>query len=259
MLRIEKVSKSFKKGILAKEKTTAVCEVSLNIEEGQTIGILGNSGCGKTTLSRMLTGILPPDEGTIFYKGKDIYKMQASWQKQYHREVQLIFQNPESSLNPSLTILGNLLIPMDIHYPHLTKEVKLKKLEELMVQLGIRQHLLSRYPHQISGGEAQRIVLCRALALEPKVMIFDESTAMLDVSVQAQIITLLKELQQQFHLTYIYITHDLELISIITEILVVMKEGRIVEQGRTYDIMQGAKHPYTRTLIEAFKNWEDEV
>lgn len=258
MIRIEKVSKSFKKGILAKAKTKAVREVSLEIKRGQTIGIVGNSGCGKTTLSRMLMGILPPDEGTISYKGKNIYKMQATQKKQYHREVQLIFQNPESSLNPSLTVLENLLIPMAIHDTHLTQAAKMQKLEGLMAQLGIGHHLLGRYPHQISGGEAQRIVLCRALSLDPQVIIFDESTAMLDVSVQAQIITLLKGLQEQLHLTYIYITHDLELITLIAEELVVMKEGQIVEQGKTYEIMQGAKHPYTRTLIEAFKNWEDE-
>lgn len=257
MIRLEKVSKNFKKRMLTKNKKKAINTIDLTIEQGKIIGIVGSSGSGKTTLARIMMGILSPDEGKVFYKDRDIYKLSKKEMKQYHREVQLIFQNPENSLVPTQTVLDNLLAPIKIHKMFQSQAERMTAVMKIMQEVGVSEELLYRYPHQISGGEAQRIVICRALLLNPKVLILDEPTSMLDVSVQAHIMNLLRDIQKRLQLTYLFISHDLELISLFADEVVVMKDGEIIEKGITHQLMQCPRDAYTQTLINAFKIGEE--
>ena len=257
MIRLEKISKNFKKGLLTKNEKNVINSIDLTIEQGKIIGIVGSSGSGKTTLARIMMGILPPDKGKVFYKDRDIYKLSKKERKQYHREVQLIFQNPESALVPTQTVLDNLLAPIKIHKMFQSQAERLAAVMKMIQEVGVSEELLYRYPHQISGGEAQRIIICRALLLNPKVLILDEPTSMLDVSVQAHIMNLLRAIQKKFQLTYLLISHDLELISLFADEVVVMKDGEIIEKGITHELMQCPKEAYTQTLIHAFKIWEE--
>lgn len=257
MIELRGITKTFGSGIFVRRKVTAVDNVSLVIKQGKTTGLVGNSGCGKTTLSRMILGSITPDEGELYYQGNALSQLDKKGWKQYRRQVQIIFQNPDDSFNPTQRIRESLLEPMRIQKLG-TRVEQMKKVEEVMELVGVPANLLTRYPHQISGGEAQRLVLCRALTLDPKVLILDEPTSMLDVSVQAHIMSILKRLQQELGLTYLFITHDLELVSWMADQLAVMNEGVLVEQGETNELLTHPKEPYTKRLTAAFRCWEDE-
>ena len=174
----------------------------------------------------------------------------------YHRKVQMVFQNPEASLEPSMKIRQSMIEVLKIHHMIESNEEAWNKIESVLEKVGVEHHLLDRYPHQISGGEAQRLVICRALLLEPQILILDEPTSMLDVSVQARIMRTLNELQKEFHLTYLYITHDIELLERTSDRIGVMNQGKLVEQGETKMIMEYPSHPYTQKLIRSYKEWE---
>ena len=257
MIELRGVTKTFGSGIFASRRVTAVDNVNLVIRKGRTTGLVGNSGCGKTTLSRMILGSIEADQGEIYYEGNALSKFDKRGWKQYRRQVQIIFQNPDDSFNPTQKILDSLLEPMRIQKLGTRKEQE-EKVDAVMKMVGVPKNLLTRYPHQLSGGEAQRLVLCRALTLDPKVLILDEPTSMLDVSVQAHIMNILKRLQQELGLTYLFITHDLDLVSWMADELAVMNEGSLVEQGETNELLENPKQEYTRKLTAAFQCWEDE-
>lgn len=257
VLELKDVCRDFSHGIFRLQTVKAVDHVSFSLEKGKTFGLLGNSGCGKTTLSRMITRIIRPTSGTIIFEGTDISSFNRKQVQDYHRRVQMIFQNPEASLDPSMRIRDSLLEAMEIHRLGETREERMEKILRNLKMVGIPESLLSRYPHQISGGEGQRIVICRALLLEPEVLLLDEPTSMLDVSVQAHIMNILRDLQTELGLTYLYITHDIELLAWISHSIGVMQWGRLVEAGSCEQVLTAPAHAYTKELLHSFSNWDE--
>ena len=256
VLELDGVCRDFTSGVFRTHTVRAVDHVTFALEKGKTFGLVGNSGCGKTTLSRMITRVLRPTAGRILFEGADISGLPGGRARAYHRRVQMIFQNPEASLDPTMRVRDSLLEALTIHQIGSGREERMEKVRSALAQVGLPEYLLSRYPHQISGGEGQRLVICRALLLEPEVLLLDEPTSMLDVSVQASVMNLLKELQQRLGLTYLYITHDIELLGWISHTIGVMQKGRLVEVGPREQIMEAPAHPYTKELLYAYRHWE---
>ena len=256
VLELDGVCRDFTSGVFRTHTVHAVDHVTFALEKGKTFGLVGNSGCGKTTLSRMITRVLRPTAGRILFEGADISGLPGGRARAYHRRVQMIFQNPEASLDPTMRVRDSLLEALTIHQIGSGREERMEKVRSALAQVGLPEYLLSRYPHQISGGEGQRLVICRALLLEPEVLLLDEPTSMLDVSVQASVMNLLKELQQRLGLTYLYITHDIELLGWISHTIGVMQKGRLVEMGPREQIMEAPAHPYTKELLYAYRHWE---
>lgn len=256
VLELDGVCRDFTSGVFRTHTVHAVDHVTFALEKGKTFGLVGNSGCGKTTLSRMITRVLRPTAGRILFEGADISGLPGGRARAYHRRVQMIFQNPEAPLDPTMRVRDSLLEALTIHQIGSGREERMEKVRSALAQVGLPEYLLSRYPHQISGGEGQRLVICRALLLEPEVLLLDEPTSMLDVSVQASVMNLLKELQQRLGLTYLYITHDIELLGWISHTIGVMQKGRLVEVGPREQIMEAPAHPYTKELLYAYRHWE---
>ncbi len=242
-----------KKGFFGKVKTytKAVNEVSFDVYPGETLGLVGESGCGKTTLGRSILRLNNPRSGQIFYKGKDLLEMSAADLKELRKEVQIIFQDPYSSLNPRMTIGNAILEPMEVHGIHANRSIRQEKVVDLLETVNLHADHLSRYPHEFSGGQRQRVCIARALALNPKFIVCDESVSALDVSVQAQVLNLLVELREQFDLTYIFISHDLSVVKFMSDRMMVMNQGEIEEMGYPDEIYKNPKQAYTRGLIEA--------
>ena len=256
VLELRSVCRDFTHGVFRTRTVHAVDHVSLALERGRTYGLVGSSGCGKTTLSRMITRLIRPTSGQILFEGVDISTLGRAAGKDYHRKVQMIFQNPEASLDPSMTIRDSLLEAMNIHRLCAGRGEAMDRIHATLGKVGVPAELLSRYPHQISGGEGQRLVICRALLLEPEVLLLDEPTSMLDVSVQAHIMRILRDLQQDMGLTYLYITHDIELLGWISHTIGVMRHGKIVEQGPRDRVIGAPEHPYTRELLRSYTHWD---
>lgn len=228
----------------------AVNGVSFTLKKGEVLGLVGESGCGKSTVSRSLMGLLPVHEGQIIFKGEDLARLpQGQWQR-IRREIQMIFQDPFASLNPRMTVNDIIAEPMRTHHIVPAKELR-RETERLLDLVQLPADASFRYPHEFSGGQRQRIGIARALALRPKLLICDESVSALDVSVQAQILNLLKDLQQEFELSYLFISHDLSVVQYISDRVMVMQAGQIVESGEAVQILQHPQHPYTRRLIDA--------
>jgi peptide/nickel transport system ATP-binding protein len=240
------------KNLFGKTQTyfKAVDDVSFELKKGEVLGLVGESGCGKSTISRSLMGLLPVHEGQIIFDGKDLAKLSQSQWKQVRRHVQLIFQDPYASLNPRMTIGDMLIEPMRVHDIVPSNELK-KEAQRLLDLVHLPADSMKRYPHQFSGGQRQRIGIARALALRPKLLICDESVSALDVSVQAQILNLLKELQQEFQLSYLFISHDLSIVHYISDRVMVMQAGEIVESGNAEQVMKQPANDYTKRLIQA--------
>lgn len=228
----------------------AVDHVSFELKKGEVLGLVGESGCGKSTLSKSLLGLLPVKEGQIIFKGQDISKATEQEWKGIRKNIQMIFQDPYGSLNPRLTIGEMLTEPMRVHHIVPNSELK-KEAQRLLDLVQLPADAFRRYPHQFSGGQRQRIGIARALALRPQLLVCDESVSALDVSVQAQILNLLKELQAEFQLSYLFISHDLNVVHYISDRVMVMQAGHIVEQGTAEQVLKQPEHPYTRRLIAA--------
>ena len=252
MLKVEHVSKMYTRGIIKKHRVDAVRDVSFSIEKGNAMGIAGNSGCGKSTLARMIMGLASPDRGTIYLEGEQVNGLSMKEMKPVRRRMQIIFQHPESSLDPRKKIISSVLEPMEIHGIGENREERMAKAERMFSMLGLNSRLYGRYPHQISGGEAQRIIIARALTLDPKVLILDEPTSMLDVSIQAHIMNLLKELQKNLGLTYLLISHDLEVLCWFCDNIAIMNQGELIETGTKEQILSRPRQPFTKELVDSF-------
>ncbi len=240
-------------GIFSREvaKVQAVQSVSLQIRKGETLGIVGESGCGKSTLGRCLIRLHDIDSGQILYKGKDITEVKGEELRQLRRKLQIIFQDPFSSLNPRMSIFSILEEPLIIHNILSTSEQRKRRVFELLDLVGLRPSSADRYPHEFSGGQRQRVGIARALAVEPELIICDEPVSALDVSVQAQVINLLMKLQKQFSLTYVFIAHDLKVVEHVSNQVAVMYLGKVVEMSSAESLYKDPLHPYTKALFSA--------
>lgn len=229
----------------------AVNNVTFDVFEGETLGLVGESGCGKTTLGRTILQLEKATKGHIFYKEKDITKLSKNEIKNLRKEVQIIFQDPFSSLNPRITIGEAILEPMQVHKIGISKQQRKETVYTLLEKVGLEKSFYNRYPHEFSGGQRQRIGIARALALQPKIIICDESVSALDVSVQAQVLNLLNQLKVEFNFTYIFISHDLSVVKFMSDQLLVMNQGKIEEKGEADELYNNPKTTYTKKLIES--------
>lgn len=232
-------------------KLHAVDDVNISIKAGQTLGVVGESGCGKSTLGRLLIKLLKPTSGQILYQNENISNYNGEQMKKFRKEVQLIFQDPYASLNPRMSVRDIIVEPLIVNKIIKDKDLLNKKLDELTALVGISKRLLNKYPHELDGGRRQRIGIARALSMEPKFIICDEPVSALDVSIQAQILNLLMDLQEELNLTYMFITHDLSVVKHISDEIVVMYLGQIVERASKNELFANTLHPYTKALMNS--------
>jgi len=256
LLRVESLVKHFpiKQGIVFKRtigQVQAVDDVSFELYEGETLGLVGESGSGKSTVARTLLRLHEPTSGQAYFRGEDIFEKSKSDLRRLRRDMQIIFQDPYASLDPRMTVRDIITEGWKIHSDLVPKNQRQQRAAELLDRVGLNPDHINRYPHQFSGGQRQRIGVARALALEPKLIIADEPVSALDVSVQAQVINLLEDIQDEFNLSYIFIAHDLSVVRHISDRVAVMYLGRIVETGTEQEIYDRALHPYTQALLSA--------
>ena len=262
LLEIKNLKKYFdvSKGFLKKDKkyVQAVDDVSFKIHKGGTLGLVGESGCGKSTTGRTIIRLYEPTDGSIIFKGEDITKLNSSEMKKYRKAIQMIFQDPYASLNSRMTVGDIIREPLDIHNIG-TPESRKKIVEDLLDAVGLNPDHAARYPHEFSGGQRQRIGIARALAVEPEFIICDEPISALDVSIQAQVINMLEDLQRERGLTYLFIAHDLSMVKHISDRIGVMYLGKIVELTDADELYSNPKHPYTQALLSAIPIPDPEV
>lgn len=256
VLKTEELKKLYEKD---KKLFTAVDFVNIEIDYGQCVGLVGESGCGKSTVAKLVMGIEKSTSGDIFLEENNITNHRKKERKALYKTIQMIFQNPVDSFNPKMT-LGQSIGEIKINFGSNKKEVK-KDVIKLLEMVGLNSEYYDKYPSNVSGGECQRAAIARALAISPKLIVCDEITSALDVSVQAQIVNLLKDLQRKLSLSYMFISHDLALVKNICEKVYVMYSGNIVEYGKTEDVINNPKHPYTKLLLESISldNLDDDL
>ena len=248
-----KVHFPVKGGVLQRtvDVVKAVDGISFDVPRGKTVGLVGESGSGKTTTGRAIARLVPITAGFVHYEDRDLATLSRRDFFAYRKKIQVIFQDPFGSLNPRMTIYSIIAEPLDIHFKDWSKSQKQARVADLLEHVGLSAEFMQRYPHQFSGGQRQRIGIARALAVEPDFIVCDEPVSALDVSVQAQIINLLQDLQDELGLTYLFIAHDLAVVEHISDQVLVMTEGKIVEQASAEEIYSNPKHPYTVKLLEA--------
>jgi len=248
LIEVNKLKKYFN---TAKGLVHAVDDVSFHINKSETLGLVGESGCGKSTTGRLLIRLLDATEGEIFYDGKDINQLKKNEMREMRKKMQIVFQDPYASLNPRLTVSEIIAEPLIVNKTFTTKARRNKRIEELMDTVGLAQRLANAYPHELDGGRRQRIGIARALALEPEFIVLDEPVSALDVSIQAQILNLMADLQDQFGLTYLFISHDLSVVKHVSDRIAVMYLGKIVELADYKTIFNNPLHPYSQALLSA--------
>lgn len=251
LVKIDNVKKYYtiNKGLLKKQTlyVKAVDGIQLNINKGETIGLVGESGSGKSTIARLLLNFIKPNENTIYFDGMDIFNVSSSQLKKIRKRIGVVFQDPASSLNPRSTIYESLKRPLEIH--GIPKKDIDPLIKETLAQVNLGEELLSRYPHQLSGGQQQRVNIARAIILKPEFLVLDEPTSALDVSVQAQILNLLLDIQKKYNMTYLFISHNLSVVRYISDRIGVMYLGQIMELGEVNQIYNNPMHPYTVGLL----------
>jgi oligopeptide transport system ATP-binding protein len=255
LVATERITKYFpvRAGWLSREAkfVRAVDGVSIRVRRGQTMGLVGESGCGKSTLGRLILRLIDPTFGRVVYDGRDLVPLRPSALRPLRRKMQIIFQDPYSSLNPRMTVRQIVGEAIQIHKLAATRADEERRVSDLLEKVGLRKEVMNRYPHEFSGGQRQRIGIARALAVEPEFIVCDEPISALDVSIQAQIVNLLQDLQEQLGLTYLFISHDLKIVEHVSHRVAVMYLGRIVEQAYAADLYAEPLHPYTRALMSA--------
>ncbi|MED4237723.1 ABC transporter ATP-binding protein [Priestia megaterium] len=249
LLEVKQLSKYF--SITNKQVLKAVDGVSFHISKGETFGLVGESGCGKSTAGRTIIGLYNRTSGEVLYKGKNVHELSEKEKFAFHRNMQMIFQDPYASLNPRSTVKEIISEPMEVHGLYSNKKETLNRVYELLEDVGLNRDHANRYPHEFSGGQRQRIGIARALALNPECIIADEPISALDVSVQAQVVNLLKKLQKEKGLTYLFIAHDLSMVKHISNRIGVMYLGHLVELTTSSELYQKPLHPYTQALLSA--------
>ena len=252
LLEVKNLNKTFvlKKGLFKKKRVYAVKNVSFSIEKGEFFSLIGESGSGKTTIARLILGLLKPDSGEIIFNGKDVLSMNRQELKGYRRKVQVVFQNPYTSFNPLMKVKDIVKEPLDIHKIS-TKKERIERVKEVLSLVNIPEEFLERYPDQLSGGQRQRIGIARALAINPDIIIADEPVSSLDVSIQAQIINLFLKLHKEFGMTFLFIAHDINLVRHLSDRIAVLYKGEIVDYGETERVFSFPSSSFTRELINS--------
>jgi oligopeptide transport system ATP-binding protein len=257
LLEVRKVRKNFARGggVFASEgkaeRFVAVDDVSFEVAAGETFAIVGESGCGKTTLARMILRLIEPDSGAILFGGEDLLRLSGPELQAERRQMQMIFQDPFASLNPRMRVGEIVAEPLAIHGPRRSAAERMERAGEMLRRVGLEESALKRYPHEFSGGQRQRIGIARALILRPKLVVADEPVSALDVSVGAQVLLLLQELQKEFQLTYLFISHSLPVVAQLASRIAVMRAGRLIECGSAHQILHEPTQTYTRELLAA--------
>jgi peptide/nickel transport system ATP-binding protein/oligopeptide transport system ATP-binding protein len=252
LLRVDHVSKAF--GMGGKQPVQALSDVSLNVEEGQTFGLVGESGSGKSTLVKCIVRLGHPDSGTIVYDGIDVQRAKGDDLRRIRREVQMVFQDPHASLNPRMSVEELVGEGLLVHRLEISAAARRARVGELLSMVGLSAEDMRRYPHSFSGGQRQRIAIARALAVRPRLLVCDEPVSALDVSVQAQVINLLIDMQAKLGLTMLFIAHNLAVVGHVCQRIAVIRTGQIMEQGPTEEVFGRPRHPYTRELLDAVPN-----
>jgi len=242
---------------LKKKSLKAVDRVSFEIFQGETVGLVGESGCGKSSLGRTILNLQTPTSGKVLFKDIDIFHLTGNEMKMLRKDMQIIFQDPSASLNPRKTIESIILEPMIVHKMY-SRDKRLEKVSELLEVVGLSDYYRQRFPHELSGGQKQRVGIARALALEPEFIVCDEAVSALDVSIQAQILNLLQDLQERYRLTYLFISHDLNIVYQVSDRVAVMYLGKIVEIATYSQLYNNPQHPYTKALLSAIPHIHSE-
>lgn len=248
MIEVEDLTKHFFSGTLGKQRIESVNGVSFHIHRGETLGLVGESGCGKTTLGRLILRLIEPTSGRVIFDGVDIFSLSKGELRRMRPRMQIIFQDPDSSLNPRMIIGESIAEPLRLMNGFSKRDIKVR-VSELVERVGLNPEHIGRRPHQLSGGQNQRVVLARVLAMNPEFIVADEPTSALDVSVQAQILDLLMELKKELGISLLFISHDLEVVRMVSNRIAVMHEGKIVEVGKTEDIFHRPVRSYTREIV----------